>query len=141
MNGKLQVSVGVIEKILIVIVDAQIYIPLQVINLTSKTLLLETDWLDKYKADVLSSIRKLRFIIKDKIIEVNMMNVRDQSVRSIREESNLYALWELRKEAFKIEFYYNKVVRVCLHLAEHPVETKQIAKQLSISVKRLLDHF
>jgi len=92
MNGKLQVSVGVIEKILIVIVDAQIYIPLQVINLTSKTLLLETDWLDKYKADVLSSIRKLRFIIKDKIIEVNMMNVRDQSVRSIREESNLYAL-------------------------------------------------
>ena len=62
VDGKPQAAVGVMEGIPIVIADTQTYIPLQVINSASKTMLLGTDWLDKYKADVLSSIRKLRFI-------------------------------------------------------------------------------
>jgi len=73
--------VGVIEDISIVIADAQTHISLQVINSVSKTLLLGTDWLDKYKADVLSSIRKLRFIFKRKTIEVDVVNARDQVVK------------------------------------------------------------
>ncbi len=62
VDGKSQAAVGVVDNISVVIAKAQIFIPLQVINSASKTLLLGTDWLDKYKADVLSSIRKLRFV-------------------------------------------------------------------------------
>ncbi len=62
VDGKPQVAVGVVDGIPVVIAEAQTFIPLQVINLASKTLLLGTDWLDKYKADVFSSIRKLRFV-------------------------------------------------------------------------------
>jgi len=55
VDEKSQAAVGVMEEIPIVIADAITYIPLQVINSSSKTLLLGIDWLDKYKADVLSS--------------------------------------------------------------------------------------
>src|SRR6266540_7410079 len=54
VNGKPQAAVGVVDGIPVVIAEAQTYIPLQVINSASKTLLLGTDWLDKYRADVLS---------------------------------------------------------------------------------------
>src|SRR6266498_2867612 len=104
----------------------------------SKTLLLRTDWLDKYKADILSSIRKLRFISRGKTIEVDVVNVRDQIVKDTT-SSNLCALWELDEEAAEIEFYYDKVENICLHLAENPVEAKQIMNQLPTSVKRLLN--
>ena len=62
VDGKPQAAVGVVDGIPVVIAEAQTFIPLQIINSASKTLLLGTDWLDKYKADILSSIRKLRFV-------------------------------------------------------------------------------
>ncbi len=62
VDGKPQAAVGVVNGIPVVITEAQTFILLQVINSASKILLLGTDWLDKYKADVLSSIRKLRFV-------------------------------------------------------------------------------
>ncbi len=101
------------------------HIPLQVINSILKTLLLGTDWLDKYKADVLSSTRKLRFILKEKIIEVDVVNIRDQTVKDSK-DSNLYALWERDKDIAEIEFYYNKEEKVYLYLAENPVKAKQV---------------
>ncbi len=55
--------------------------------------------------------------------------------------SNLYVLWEQDDEAAKIEFYYDKVEKVCLHLAENPMEAKQVLNQLPTLVKRLLDQF
>ncbi len=55
--------------------------------------------------------------------------------------SNLCALWEQDDEAAEIEFYYNKVENICLHLAENLVEAKQVLNQLSTSVKRLLNQF
>src|SRR6266511_6220586 len=124
----------------IVIAEAQNYISLQVINSASKTLLLGTDWLDKYKADVLSSTRKLRFVFQGKIIEVDVVNARDQTVKEPT-FSNLCALWEQEEEAAEIEFYYDEVEKVCLHLAENLVEAKQVMNQLPVSVKRLLDQF
>src|SRR6266498_5905847 len=91
VNGKPQAAVGVIEDIPIVIADAQTHILLQVINSASKILLLSTNWLDKYKADVLSSTKKLRFISKGKTIKVDVINARDQVVKNTT-TSNLYAL-------------------------------------------------
>ena len=84
VDGKPQSAVGVIDETPVVIADTQTYIPLQVINLTSKTLLLRTNWLDKYKVDVLSSIRKLRFVFKGKTIKIDVVNARDQAVRTPR---------------------------------------------------------
>ena len=75
--------VGVVENTPVVIADAQPFIFLQVINSTSKTLLLKMDWLDKYKADVLSSTRKLSFTSKGKTIEIDVVNAKDQEVRSL----------------------------------------------------------
>ena len=59
----------------------------------------------------------------------------------IEKKSNLYALWELDDDAAQIEFYYDNAERVCLHLAENPVEAKQVLNQLPMSVKRLLNQF
>jgi len=87
----------------------------------SKTLLLRTDWLDKYKTDILSSIRKLRFISKGKTIEVDVVNARDQTVKDPI-TSNLYALWKLDEEATEIKFYHDEVESAYLYLAKHPVE-------------------
>ncbi len=138
VDEKSQVAVGVIEEIPVVILDTQTYIPLQVINSALKILLLETDWLDKYKADILSSIRKLRFISKGKTIEVDVINARDQVIKDTT-MSNLCALWELDEKAANIEFYYDEVENVCLHLVENPVKVKQDINQLLTSVKRLLN--
>ena len=41
----------------------------------------------------------------------------------------------------EIEFYYDKVENVCLHLANNLVEQRQVMNQLPTSVKRLLDQF
>src|SRR6266542_3376725 len=98
VDGKLQAAVGVVDNMPIVIAEAQTYIPLQVINSASKTLLLETDWLDKYKADVLSSTRKLRFVSQGKTIEVDVVNARDQTVKETT-SSNFCALWKQDDEA------------------------------------------
>ena len=81
------------DRVSVVIAEAQTFIPLQVINSASKTLLLGTDWLDKYKADIFSSTRKLRFITQGKTIEVDVVNARDQTVKETT-SSNLCALWE-----------------------------------------------
>jgi len=81
--------------------------------------------LDKYKADILSSIRKLRFVSQGKTIEVDVVNARDQMVKELT-SSNLYTLWEQDEEVAKIKFYYDEVEKVCLHLAENPVEAKQV---------------
>ena len=69
-----------------------------------------------------------------------MINARDQTVKETT-ASNLYALWKQDDEVAEIEFYYDKVESVCLHLAENPVKAKQVLNQLSTSVKRLLDQF
>src|SRR6266540_2615717 len=140
VNGKSQAAVGVVDSISVVIADAQTFIPLQVINSTTKILLLGTDWLDKYKADVLSNIKKLRFVSQEKTIEVDVVNARDQMVKEPI-LSNLCALWKQDDEAAEIEFYYDEVEKVCLHLAENPVEVKQVMNQLPTSVKRLLNQF
>ncbi len=47
--------------------------------------------MDKYKADVFSSTRKLRFISQEKTIEVNVVNARDQTVKELI-SNNLCAL-------------------------------------------------
>ncbi len=91
VDRKSQAAVRVIKDIPVVITDAQIFISLQVINSISKTLLLGIDWLDKYKADIFSSTKKLRFVSKGKIIEVNVVNIRDQAVKT-PEDSNLCTL-------------------------------------------------
>jgi len=39
-------------------------------------------------------------------------------------DSNLYVLLERDEDVAEIEFYYDKVEQVCLHLAKNPVEVK-----------------
>ncbi len=123
VDGKPQAAVGVVDSIPVIIAEAQTFIPLQVINSASKTLLLGTDWLDKYKADVLSSTRKLRFMFQGKTIEVDVINARDQTVKKTT-FSNLCALWKQDNEAAEIEFHYDEVEKVCLHFMKNLVEAK-----------------
>ena len=85
-------------------------------------------------------MRKLRFISRGKTIEVDVVNARDQMVKDTT-SSNLCALWEKEKEVVEIEFYYDEVENVCLHLIENLIEIKQVMNQLPTSVKRLLDQF
>ena len=69
-----------------------------------------------------------------------MINARDQAVKT-PEDNNLCTLWEIDENAARIEFYYDEVEKVCLHLVENPVEVKQVLNQLPTSVKKLLYQF
>ncbi len=71
---------------------------------------------------------------------MDVVNARDQMIKELT-SSNLCALWEQDDEAGEIEFYYDEVEKVCLHLAENSVKAKQVMNQLLTSVKRLLDQF
>ncbi len=74
---------------LVVIMDTQTYISLQVINSSTKTLLLE---MNKYKADIFSNIKKLRFKYQRRTIEINVINTRDQMVLESIREGNINML-------------------------------------------------
>ena len=67
------------------IADAKTWIKLQVVNSASKTILLDTDWIVKYKADIMGSSRKLRFQTERRIIEVDMIVSEDEIVRDEHE--------------------------------------------------------
>ncbi len=69
-----------------------------------------------------------------------MVNTRDQIIKETI-FSNLCALWEQSDKVVEIEFYYDEVEKVCLHLAENSMKAKQVLNQLPTSVKRLLDQF
>ena len=61
VDEKLQAIIEVVVNIPVVIANTQIHIFLQVISFSLKTLLLGTDWLDKYKVDIFNSTQKLQF--------------------------------------------------------------------------------
>jgi len=64
------------------------------------------DWLDKYKADVLSSIRKLRFISKSKTIKVDIVNAKDQQVKDLKVNAVLEE--EEQSYTYKNYIYWGK---------------------------------
>jgi len=64
-------------------------------------------------------------VFKGKTIEVDVINVRDQAVKT-SEDSNLCALWERDEDSAEIEFYYDDIETVYLHLAENLIEIRQI---------------
>ena len=71
--------------------------------------------MDRYKADILSSTRKLRFKYQGYTIEVNVINTKDQTVL---DKSNLNMLWDRMKVANeKIFFQGNEKMNVYLYLA------------------------
>ncbi len=47
---------------------------------TTKTLLLEINWIIKYKADILESTKKLRFVYQEKLMEVDLFTQRSPAV-------------------------------------------------------------
>src|SRR6266542_6437290 len=47
---------------------------------TTKSLLLEINWIMKYKADILGSIKKLRFVYQGKLIKVDLFTQRPSAV-------------------------------------------------------------
>ena len=68
---------------------------------------------------------EVEIVSQEKTIEIDVVNARDQTVKELT-SSNLCALWEQDDEAAEIEFYYDEVEKVCLHLAENLVEAKQV---------------
>ncbi len=56
-------------------------------------------------------------------------------------DSNLCILQKRDKDSAEIEFYYDEEEKVCLHLMENLIKSKQVMNQLPISVKRLLNQF
>ncbi len=68
------------------------------VNFAAKSVLLGTDWIIKYQADILRSSRKLRFKVQERTIEVDVVVSRDQQVK----DSSVFALWESESELFDI---------------------------------------
>ena len=80
--------------------------------------MLKTNWLDKYKANILSSIRKLRFKYQKRTIKMNVINTKNQIILELAGENNLNMLWDGSEETDEeILFQKDKEISVCLHLA------------------------
>src|SRR6266508_2351620 len=60
--------------------DARTTIKMYMVGSTTKTLLLEINWITKYKADILGSIKKLRFVYQGKPMEVDLFTQRPPAV-------------------------------------------------------------
>ena len=78
IDGKPQPALGEVENLQVVIANAVTYIKSHVINSATKSVLLKTDWIIKYQADILGNSRKLRFKIQGRTIKVDVVASRDQ---------------------------------------------------------------
>src|SRR6266542_5042350 len=80
IDGQKQGIVGELDEVDVCIADARTTIKMYMVGSTTKTLLLGINWITKYKADILGSIKKLRFVYQGKPIEVDLFTQRPPAV-------------------------------------------------------------
>src|SRR6266498_5764295 len=80
IDGQKQGIVGELDEVDVCIADARITIKMYMVGSTTKTLLLGINWITKYKADILESIKKLRFVYQGKPMEVDLFTQRPPAV-------------------------------------------------------------
>ncbi len=80
IDGQKQGIVGELDEVDVCIADARTTIKMYMVGSTTKTLLLGINWIMKYKADILGSIKKLRFIYQGKLMEVDLFTQRPPAV-------------------------------------------------------------
>src|SRR6266540_1009670 len=76
IDSQKQGIVGELDEVDVCIADARTTIKMYMVGSTTKTLLLGINWITKYKADILGSIKKLRFIYQGKPMEVDLFTQR-----------------------------------------------------------------
>ena len=72
IDGQKQGIVGELDEVDVCIADARTTIKMYMVGSTTKTLLLGINWITKYKADILGSTKKLRFVYQGKPMEVDL---------------------------------------------------------------------
>src|SRR6266511_6007394 len=80
IDGQKQGIVEELDEVDVCVVDARTIIKMYMVGSTTKTLLLGINWITKYKADILRSIKKLRFVYQGKPIEVDLFTQRPPAV-------------------------------------------------------------
>ena len=80
IDGQKQRIVGELDEVDVCIADARTTIKMYMVGSTTKTLLLRINWITKYKADILGSIKKLRFVYQGKPMEVDLFTQRPPAV-------------------------------------------------------------
>ncbi len=80
IDGQKQGIVGELDEVDVCIADARTTIKMYMVGSTTKTLLLGINWITKYKADILGSIKKLRFVYQGKPMEVDLFTQRPPAV-------------------------------------------------------------
>ncbi len=80
IDGQKQGIVGELDEVDVCIADARTTIKMYMVGSTTKTLLLGINWIMKYKADILGSIKKLRFVYQEKPMEVDLFTQRPPAV-------------------------------------------------------------
>src|SRR6266542_2915167 len=80
IDGQKQGIVGELDEVDVCIADARTTIKMYMVGSTTKTLLLRINWITKYKADILGSIKKLRFVHQEKPMEVDLFTQKPPAV-------------------------------------------------------------
>ncbi len=80
IDGQKQGIVGELDEVDVCIADARTTIKMYMVRSTTKTLLLGINWITKYKANILGSIKKLRFVYQEKPMEVDLFTQRSPAV-------------------------------------------------------------
>src|SRR6266542_6618026 len=80
IDGQKQGIIGKLDEIDVCIADVRTTIKMYMVRSTTKTLLLGINWITKYKADILGSTKKLRFVYQGKLMEVDLFTQRPPAV-------------------------------------------------------------
>src|SRR6266498_4792610 len=80
IDGQKQGIIGELDEVDVYIADARTTIKMYMMGSTTKTLLLEVNWITKYKADILESTKKLRFVYQGKLMKVDLFTQRSPAV-------------------------------------------------------------
>ncbi len=87
INGQKNLAVGIIENVNLRILDVQVLINIYIVNLNKEELLIGSNWLTKYKADLILSENKLKFQAQERKFEVKVVNA---SIRELLTRVNWF---------------------------------------------------
>jgi len=74
INGQKSLMVGIMENANFRILDTQVLINIHIIDSNKEELLIGSNWIAKYKADLILSENKLKFQTQERKFEVKIMN-------------------------------------------------------------------
>src|SRR6266542_1021450 len=81
VDGQKRLTLGIVENAQLKIIDALVPINIHIIDSTKEELLIESNWFSKYKADLILTENKLKFVTQERKFEVKIINTTSSNAK------------------------------------------------------------